>query len=78
MKLFARADYFMVLAVLACLVASAPREVGLPPSRDAVRFEMPSIMERLHSRIQTSIQDHLERATPRWRVLPLLERSPRR
>jgi hypothetical protein len=78
MKLFARADYFMVLAVLACLVASAPREIGPPPSRDAVRFVVPSIIERVHSRIQTSIQDRIERATPRWRVLPLLERSHRR
>ena len=78
MKLFARADYFMVLAVLACLVASAPREIGPLPSRDAVRFEMPSIIGRIQSRIQASIQDHIERATPRWRVLPLLERSHRR
>jgi len=78
MKLFARADYFMVLAVLACLVASAPREIGPPPMRDAMGLEIPSVIERLHSRIQTSIQNHIEDATPRWRVLPLLERSHRR
>lgn len=77
MKLLARADYFMILAVLACLVASAPREMGLSPSRDSAGIEMPTVIERMHARIQASIQSHIEAATPRWRVLPLLERSRR-